>query len=71
MISGSLVLVLDDNKRVLMKPGDVIVQRGTIHAWVNETDEWTRMYFVLIRAFVLLIRRGYFAHSFTLQLRIR
>ncbi|GJE89126.1 cupin domain-containing protein [Phanerochaete sordida] len=50
LISGSLVLVLDDNKRVLMKPGDVIVQRGTIHAWVNDTDEWTRMYFVLIPA---------------------
>lgn len=46
--SGTLTLILDDNKRVVMRPGDVVVQRGTIHAWINETDEWTRMYFVLI-----------------------
>ncbi|GJE89078.1 cupin domain-containing protein [Phanerochaete sordida] len=48
LISGTLTLVLDDGKRVVMKPGDVVVQRGTIHAWVNETDEWARMYFVLL-----------------------
>ncbi|GJE89134.1 cupin domain-containing protein [Phanerochaete sordida] len=50
LIQGALTLILDDNKRVLMKPGDVVVQRGTIHAWRNETDEWTRMYFVLLPA---------------------
>ncbi|EKM52481.1 uncharacterized protein PHACADRAFT_211736 [Phanerochaete carnosa HHB-10118-sp] len=53
LISGSLTLVLDDNKRVVMKPGDVIVQRETIHSWINETDEWTRMYFVILRKPVL------------------
>ena len=47
--SDTLTLVLDGDERVVMKPGDVVVQRGTIHAWVNETDEWARMYFVLLR----------------------
>ncbi|GJE89133.1 cupin domain-containing protein [Phanerochaete sordida] len=50
LIHGALTLVLDDNKRVLLKPGDVVVQRGTIHAWMNETDEWTRMYCVMLPA---------------------
>jgi quercetin dioxygenase-like cupin family protein len=26
------------------------VQRGTHHAWENETDEWVRMYVVLLQA---------------------
>ncbi|EKM52472.1 uncharacterized protein PHACADRAFT_149157 [Phanerochaete carnosa HHB-10118-sp] len=53
LTNGSLTLVLDDNKRVVLKPGDVVVQRGTIHAWINETDEWTRMYCVQLRKPVL------------------
>ncbi|EKM52480.1 uncharacterized protein PHACADRAFT_260922 [Phanerochaete carnosa HHB-10118-sp] len=48
LMNGTLTLVLDDNKRAILKPGDVVVQRGTIHAWVNETDEWARAYFVLL-----------------------
>ncbi|EKM52479.1 uncharacterized protein PHACADRAFT_176509 [Phanerochaete carnosa HHB-10118-sp] len=49
-VQGALTLVLDDNKRTVLKPGDVVVQRGTIHAWVNASDEWTRTYFVLLTA---------------------
>jgi quercetin dioxygenase-like cupin family protein len=26
------------------------VQRGTVHAWENETDEWVRMFVVLVAA---------------------
>ena len=48
VMSGNITCIFDDGKRVVMKPGDVIVQRGTIHGWLNETTEWTRMYFVII-----------------------
>jgi mannose-6-phosphate isomerase-like protein (cupin superfamily) len=34
VIAGELVLVLDDSETTL-KPGDVVVQRGTDHAWEN------------------------------------
>ena len=47
LISGEIVLLLDDSE-VILKPGDVVVQRGTIHAWTNRTNEIARMAFILI-----------------------
>ncbi|THH11310.1 hypothetical protein EW145_g730 [Phellinidium pouzarii] len=47
LIQGSITLLLDDDKRVVLKPGDVVVQRGTIHGWLNEGNEWARMYFIM------------------------
>lgn len=38
---------LDDGVRIDMKPGDVCVQRGTIHGWTNYSEEPARLYFVL------------------------
>lgn len=49
VLSGSLTLILDDDKRAVLNAGDVIVQRGTIHGWVNEGTEWARVFFVLLR----------------------
>ena len=46
-LSGEIYLVLDDSE-VLVTPGDVVVQRGTNHAWSNRTDRPCRMAFVLI-----------------------
>ena len=31
-----------------MKPGDVLIQRGTMHAWYNTSDSWARMHFILM-----------------------
>ena len=33
-----------------MGPGDVLIQRGTNHAWSNRTDKTCRIAFVLIDA---------------------
>lgn len=49
LTSGTLTCILDDNKRVSLKTGDVIVQRGTIHAWSNEGNDWVRMYCIQLR----------------------
>ncbi|KAL5494614.1 hypothetical protein ACEPAI_75 [Sanghuangporus weigelae] len=46
---GTMTLILDDEKHIVMRPGDVIIQRGTIHAWYNEGTEWTRMHFIILR----------------------
>ncbi len=46
VLSGEIVLLLDDSE-VHLKQGDVVVQRGTIHAWTNRTDEICRMAFIL------------------------
>jgi naringenin degradation protein FdeH len=46
VLSGEIVLLLDDSE-VVLGPGDVVVQRGTIHAWTNRTDDIARIAFVL------------------------
>lgn len=42
---------LDDGVRIDMKPGDVCVQRGTIHGWTNYTNKPARVYFILTGMF--------------------
>lgn len=49
VIEGEVVLVLDDSE-VKLKQGDVVVQRGTDHAWENRSDRRTRMAFFHIDA---------------------
>lgn len=47
VIEGELTLVLDQGE-VALKPGSVVVQRGTNHAWANRSGRPCRMLFVLI-----------------------
>jgi len=48
VLSGELVMQLDDGSETRLKPGDVVVQRGTNHAWHNPSKTtWSRMLFVL------------------------
>jgi hypothetical protein len=49
VIEGELVLILDDSEVVLM-PGDVVVQRGTDHAWENRSGLIARAAFFHIDA---------------------
>jgi len=44
---GEVWLVLD-NEDVHLRRGDVVVQRGTNHAWSNRTDAMARMVFILL-----------------------
>ena len=37
-----------DEDETLMRTGDVLIQRGTNHAWANRSDRPCRMAFVLI-----------------------
>ena len=48
LLSGERVLVTDDGERVL-KPGDVVVQIGSWHAWANPNDG-SQMAFVMMAA---------------------
>ena len=49
VIEGEVVLILDDSE-VVLKKGDVVVQRGTDHAWENRSDKITRMVFFHVDA---------------------
>ena len=48
-LEGEVWAVLDEGE-TLMRPGDVLIQRGTYHAWSNRSDRTCRMLFVLIDA---------------------
>jgi len=50
VISGEIDMELDDGKSVHLKAGDVLVQRGTIHNWVNRGTAPCIIAFVLIAA---------------------
>lgn len=50
LLSGEIDLELDDGEVVHLKPGDVVVQRGTIHTWVNRGSVPAVTAFILIDA---------------------
>lgn len=50
LLSGECDLELDDGVMVHMTAGDVVVQRGTMHAWVNNGTQPCVFAFVLIDA---------------------
>ncbi|MDQ0137650.1 hypothetical protein J2T08_005594 [Neorhizobium galegae] len=47
VIDGEMTLVLDKGE-ALLKPGSVVIQRGTNHAWADRSGRMCRMLFVLI-----------------------
>jgi quercetin dioxygenase-like cupin family protein len=47
VLEGEMTLVLDDSETAL-RPGDVVVQRGTNHRWENRGGNTARMAFILI-----------------------
>ena len=47
IMSGEIDMLLDDSE-VHFKAGDVLVQQGTNHAWVNRGKEVCRIAFILI-----------------------
>jgi quercetin dioxygenase-like cupin family protein len=50
LLSGECDLELDDGKTVRMQAGDICVQRGTMHAWVNNSGKPCTFAFILIDA---------------------
>lgn len=50
LTQGEISLELDDGQVVALKPGDIVVQNGTRHAWRNGGDRPATLIFVLIGA---------------------
>lgn len=47
VLEGEIVMLLDDED-VHLRAGDVVIQRGTNHAWSNRSGKPVRMLYVLI-----------------------
>ena len=50
LLSGECDLEMDDGVTVHLRQGDVVVQRGTMHAWVNTGTQPCVFAFILIDA---------------------
>ncbi len=49
-ISGEIDMFLDSSRFVTLRAGDVLIQRGTLHAWANRSDKPCRLAVVLLDA---------------------
>ena len=47
VLEGEIALILDEGE-VNLKAGDVVIQRGTNHAWSNRSGKMVKMLYVLI-----------------------
>ena len=50
VLEGEIDMEVDDGETVHLKAGDVVVQRGTIHAWINRSEKPCRMAWILVHA---------------------
>jgi quercetin dioxygenase-like cupin family protein len=49
VLTGEVYAIMEKGEK-LMKAGDVLIQRGTLHAWSNRSDAPCRIAFVLVEA---------------------
>jgi mannose-6-phosphate isomerase-like protein (cupin superfamily) len=49
ILSGEIDMLLDDSE-IHLKAGDVVIQRGTNHAWVNRGNQSCQVAFVMVDA---------------------
>ena len=47
LLQGELVAIMDEGETV-MRAGDILIQRGTNHAWANRSDAVARIAFILV-----------------------
>lgn len=50
VLKGETVAILENGVETVMREGDVLIQRGTIHAWDNRSDAPAVILFVLCGA---------------------
>lgn len=59
-------MILDSGVKRMLKRGDVVVQRATMHAWRNASKtEWARMAFVLQDCLPLRVGDGFLGKDIT------
>lgn len=49
-VTGQIDMFLDDTRYITLRAGDVLIQRGTYHAWANRSDKPCRIAVVLLDA---------------------
>jgi quercetin dioxygenase-like cupin family protein len=49
-VDGEIDMFFDDTQFITLRAGDVLIQRGTYHAWANRSDKPCRLAVVLLDA---------------------
>ena len=49
VLEGEMILILED-REVVLRPGDVVVQQGASHGWSNRSGKLCRIAFVMVDA---------------------
>lgn len=50
VVEGEIEMIMDSGERISLYPGDICIQRGTMHQWHNPTQKYARIMFVLMDA---------------------
>ena len=50
VIEGEIELLLASGEKTTLKKGNVVVQRGTNHQWINTSDKYCVMAFILVHS---------------------
>ncbi|KAF7298029.1 Cupin-2 domain-containing protein [Mycena chlorophos] len=58
VLSGEIVLALDNGEEKTIKTGEVMVQRGANHAWHNRTKEVCRVLVVMVSTEKIVLENG-------------
>jgi quercetin dioxygenase-like cupin family protein len=58
VISGSIWLTLDSGNETEIKPGEIVLQRGTNHAWTNRGDVPCRICVIMVGAEMIKLADG-------------
>ncbi|KAH9904578.1 cupin domain protein [Xylariomycetidae sp. FL2044] len=58
-VEGEIELILESGETRLQKPGDMVIQRATRHAWRNpSTDKWARMIGIMLESQPVVLNDG-------------
>ncbi|KAB8356314.1 hypothetical protein FH972_023898 [Carpinus fangiana] len=56
---GTIELTLSNGEQRIIKPGDITIQRSTLHKWRNpSTTEWSRMIVVMTECQPVVTKNG-------------
>ncbi|KKY16831.1 putative cupin domain containing protein [Phaeomoniella chlamydospora] len=65
VLEGEVESILDSGEKRLLKRGDILIQRGTNHAWRNVSEtSWARMLYVLQEAQALTVAGKTFGEDY-------
>lgn len=58
VLSGEITIRLDGGEEKIVRAGDFIVQGGVNHEWVNASDDYTRVLFVMVGSQKVVLEDG-------------